>query len=125
MDLKSFYNSSHRGVTHVTAMLEVRNLVETIERLRSAVLLAPAAGDDCDQASDNKEVSQDFETAFKSPGELEVKEDIDDVKEDQIGFLTERTKRRKRASNKCMCWEKKYVLGRVPPCILLVILNKK
>ena len=85
MHLKSFYNSSYRHVTHATATSEVRNLVETIER-PSAVLLAPAAGDDCDQASDNEKVSQDFETAFEPPGELEVKEDINDVEEYQIGF---------------------------------------
>ena len=80
----------------------MRNLVETIERTRSVVLLKSADGDECDQASDNEKVPQDFETAFEPPGELEVKEDIDDVEEDQIGFLTERTKRRKRASNKSM-----------------------
>ena len=85
MQLKSFYNSSYRHVTHVTATSEVRNLVETIEK-PSAVLLAPAAGDDCDQASDNEEVSQEFQTAFEPPGELEVKEDIHDVEENQIGF---------------------------------------
>ena len=38
--------------------------------------------------------------AFEPAGELKVKEHIDDVEEDQIGFLTERTKKRKRASNK-------------------------
>ena len=86
MQLKSFYNSSYRHVTHVTAMSEVRNLVETIKKTKKCVLLAPAAGDYCDQASDNEEVSQDFETAFEPPGELEVKEDIDDVEEYQIGF---------------------------------------
>ena len=54
MDSKSFYNSLYRRVTHAIAMSEVINLVETIERPRSVVLLAPAAGDDCDQASDNE-----------------------------------------------------------------------
>ena len=34
-----------------------------------------------------------------------MKEDIDDVEEDQIGVLTEKTKRRKRASNKSMNWD--------------------
>ena len=86
MHLKFIYNSSCRHATHVTAMSEVRNLVETIKRPRSAVLLAPAAGDDCDQTSDNEEVSQDFETVFEPPGELEVKNDIYDVEEYQIGF---------------------------------------
>ena len=81
-------------------MSEVRNLVETIERRRSAVLLTPAGGDKCDQASDNEEVSQDFETAFEPAGELKVKEHIDDAEKDQIDFLTERTKNRKRSSNK-------------------------
>ena len=78
----------------------MRNLVETIEKTRSVVLLTPAGGDECDQASDNEEVPQGFETAFEPAGELKVKEHIDDVEEDQIGFLTERTKKRKRASNK-------------------------
>ena len=57
-------------------MSEVRNLVETIERPRSVVLFVPAAGDDCDQASDDEVVPQDFVTAFEPAGELEVKEDI-------------------------------------------------
>ena len=78
-------------------MSEVRSLVETIERPRSVVLLPLAGGDECDQASDNEEVPEDFETAFEPAGVLEVKEHIDNVEEDQIGFLTERTKRRKRA----------------------------
>ena len=51
MDSKSFYNSSYRRVTHATTMSEVRNLVETIERPRSIVLLPPAASDDGNQAS--------------------------------------------------------------------------
>ena len=83
-------------------MSEVRNLIETIERTRSVVLLTPAGGNECDQASDNEEVPQDFETTFEPAGELKVKEHIDDVEEDQIGFLIERTKKRKRASNKRM-----------------------
>ena len=45
-------------------MSELRNLVETIERPRSVVLLTSAGGDECDQASDNKEVPQDFENGF-------------------------------------------------------------
>ena len=53
---KFFYKSSHRRVTYATTMLEVRNLVETIKRQRSVVLLPPAGGDECDQASDNEEV---------------------------------------------------------------------
>ena len=83
-------------------MSEVKNLVKTIERPRSVVLLTPAGGDECDKASDNEEVPEDFETAFEPAGELKVKEHINDVKEDQIGFLTERIKRRKRSSNKSM-----------------------
>ena len=102
MDPKSFYKSSYRRVTHATTMSEVRNLVETIERPRSVVLLTPAGGDECDQASDNGEVPPDFETAFEPAGELKVKEHIDDAEKDQIDFLTERTKRRKLASNKSM-----------------------
>ena len=86
MNPKLFYKSSYRRVTHVTTMSQVRNLVETIERPRSVVLLPPAGGDDCDQASDNEEVPQDFETAFELAGELRVKEDIDDVKENQKIF---------------------------------------
>ena len=78
----------------------MRNLVETIERTRSVLLLTPAGGDECDQASDNEEVPQGFETAFEPAGELKVKEHIDDVEEDQIGFLTERTKKRKRVQIK-------------------------
>ena len=74
MDPKSFYKSSYRRVTHATTTSEVRNLVETIERTRSVVLLTPADGDECDQASDNEEVPQDFETAFEPAGELKVKE---------------------------------------------------
>ena len=54
MDSKSFYNSLYRRVTHAIAMSKVINLVETIERPRSVVLLAPAAGDNCDQESDNE-----------------------------------------------------------------------
>ena len=42
----------------------------------------PAGGDECDQASDNEEVPQDFETAFEPADELEVKEHIDDAEED-------------------------------------------
>ena len=95
MSPKFFYKSSYRRATHATSMSEVRNLVDTIERPRSVVLLPPADGDECDQASDNEEVPQDFETAFQPAGELKVKEDIDDVEKDQISFLTERTKRRK------------------------------
>ena len=102
MDPKSFYESSYRRVTHATTMPEVRNLVETIERPRTVVLLTPAGGDECDQASANKEVPEDFETAFEHAGELKIKEHIDNAEEDQIGFLTERTERRKRASNKSM-----------------------
>ena len=83
-------------------MSEVRNLVETIERPRSVVLLPPAGGDECDQASDNEEVSEDFETVFEPAGVFKVKEHLDDVEEDQLGFLNERTKRRKRASNRSM-----------------------
>ena len=74
--------SSYRRVTHATTTSEVRNLVETIERTRSVVLLTPAGGDECDQASDNEEVPQGFETAFEPAGELKVKEHIDDVEED-------------------------------------------
>ena len=102
MDLKSFYKSSNRRVTHATTMSEVRNLVETIESPRSVVLLPPAGGDECDEASDNEEAPEDFQTAFEPAGELKVKEHIDNVEEDQICFLTGRTKRRKRASNKSM-----------------------
>ena len=102
MDPTSFYKSSYRRATHATTMSEVRNLVETIERPRSVVLLPPAGGDECDQASDNEEVSEDFETVFEPAGVLKVKKHIDDVEEDQLGFLNERTKRRKRASNKSM-----------------------
>ena len=87
MDPKSFYNSLCRRVTHATTMSEVRNLVETIEKSRSVVLLTPTGGDECDQASDHEEVPQDFEPA----GELKVKEHIEDVEKDQIDFLTERT----------------------------------
>ena len=89
-------------------MSEVRNLVETIERKkcrRSVVLLPPAGGDECDQASDNEEVPQDFKTAFEPAGELKLKKHIDDAEKDQINFLTERTKRRKRASNKSISCE--------------------
>ena len=110
MNPKSFYKSSYRCATHATSMPEVRNLVETIERPRSVVLLPPAGGDECDQASDKEEVPEDFETAFEPAGELKVKEHIDDAEEDKIGFLTERTKRRKRASNKsmsCVCFKRK------------------
>ena len=77
MDPESFYKSSYRRVTHATTMSEVRNLVETIERPKSVVLLTPAGGDKCDQASYNEEIPQDFETA----GELKVKEHIDDAEE--------------------------------------------
>ena len=70
MDSKSFFKSSYRRVSYFTTMSEVRNLVETIERPRSVVLLSPAGGDECDQASDNEEVPQDFERVF------EVKEQI-------------------------------------------------
>ena len=125
MDPESFYKSSYRRVIHTTIMPEVRNLVETIENLRSVVLLAPAGGDECDQANDNEEVPKDFETAFEPAGVLKVKERINDIEENQIGFLNERTKIRKRASNKSMSCDEKHVLGRVPQCILLVILNKK
>ena len=100
MHPESFYKSSYRRVTHATSMSKVRNLVETIESPRSVVLLVPAGGDKCDQASDNEEVPKDFETAFKPASVLKVKGRIDDIEEDQIGFLNERTKRRKRASNK-------------------------
>ena len=86
-------------------MSEVRSQVETIERPRSAVLLVPAVGDDCDQANNNEEVPQDFETAFEPADEHKVKEDIGDIKENQIRFLTERTKTRKQASNESMCWD--------------------
>ena len=105
MDPKSFYKSSYRRVAHATTMSEVINLVETIESPRSVVLLTPAGGDDCDQASDNEEVPEDFETAFERAGELKVKKHIDNVEEDQIDFLTKKTKRRKRASNKSMSCE--------------------
>ena len=64
MDPRSFYKSSYSRVTHATTMSEVRNLEETIEGPRSVVLLMPAGGDKCDQASDNEEVPQDFETAL-------------------------------------------------------------
>ena len=94
MGPKSFCKSSYRRVTHATTISEVRNLVETVERPRSVVLLTPAGGDECDHACDNEEVPQDFETAFEPAGELKVKEHTDDVEEDQIDFLTERTKRR-------------------------------
>ena len=103
MNSKSFYNSSYRRVTHATTMSEMRNLVETIERPRNVVLLLPVAGNNCYQANDNEEVPQDFKTALEPAVELKVEEDIDDVEEDQIGFLTERTKRRNHASNKNMC----------------------
>ena len=53
MDPKSFHKSSYRSVTHATTMSEVRNLVETIERTRSVVLLTPAGGDECDQGLNN------------------------------------------------------------------------
>ena len=86
-------------------MSEVRNQVETIERPRSVVLLALAAGDECDQASDNEDIPQSFETAFEPAGDLEVEEDKDDIEKHQICFLTERTKGRKRASNESMCWD--------------------
>ena len=56
MDPTSFFRSLYRRVKHATSMSEVRNQVETIERTRSIVLLPPAGGDECDQASDNKEV---------------------------------------------------------------------
>ena len=82
MDSKSFYKSSYKRVTHATTMSELRNLVEAIESTRSIVLLAPAGGDECDRASDNEEVPQDFETAFEPAGELKVKEHIDDVDDD-------------------------------------------
>ena len=88
MDPKLFYKFSYRRVTHATAMSEVRNLVKTIERPRSVILLTPAGGDKCDHASDNEEVPQDFETAFEPAGELKVKEHIDDAEKDQIDFLT-------------------------------------
>ena len=78
-------------------MSEMSNQVETLERPKSVVLLPPAAGDEYDQASDNEVVLQNFETAFEPAGEVEVEEDIDNVEEDQIGFLTDRTKRRKQA----------------------------
>ena len=68
-------------------MSEVRNLVETIDRPKSVVLLSPGAGYNCDQASNNKEVFQVFEIAFKPTGELEVEKDMHDVEGDQIGFL--------------------------------------
>ena len=100
MDPKSFHKSSYRRVTHTTTISEVRNLVETIQRTKSVVLLTPADGDECDQTSDNEEVPPYFETAFEPAGELKVKKHIDDIEQDQIVFLTERTKRRKRASNK-------------------------
>ena len=95
MDPKSFYKSSYRRVTHATTMSEVRNLVEIIKRPRSVVLFTPAGGHECDQASDNEKVPQDFETAFEPAGELKVKKNIDNIEKDQIGFLTERTKKKK------------------------------
>ena len=91
---KSFYKSSYRRVTCATTVSEKRNLVETIERPRSVVLLPLSGGDECDQASDNEEVPQDVETAFEPAGVLKVEEDINDEEKDQIDFLTERTKRR-------------------------------
>ena len=90
---KIFYESSYRRVAHATTMSEVRNLVETIKRLRSEALLPPAGGNEYDQY-DNKEVSQDFKTVFEPAGDLKVEEDIDDVEENQTGFLTWKTKRR-------------------------------
>ena len=69
-------------------MSEVENLVETIKTTRSVVLLSPAGGDECDQASDNEEVPHDSETVFERAGDLRVEEDVDDVEEDQVGFLT-------------------------------------
>ena len=87
MDPKSFYKSPYRRVTHATTISEVINLVETIKRPRSVVLVPPAGGDECDQASDNEKVTQDFKTAFDSAGDLKVEQDIDDV-EEVIGFLT-------------------------------------
>ena len=81
------------------------DLVEAIERSRSVVLLTPAGGDECDQASDNEEVPQGFEMASKPAGELKVKEDINGVEESQIGFLIEEIKRRKQALKKIMCWD--------------------
>ena len=79
---KSFYKSSYRRVTHATTMLEVRSLVETIERPRTVVLPTPAGGDECDQASDSEVVPQDFETAFEPAGVVKVKERINDVEKD-------------------------------------------
>ena len=105
MDPTSLFRSLYRRATHATTMSEMRNLVETIERTRSVVLLPPAGGNECDQASDNEEVPQDFKTAFEPAGELKVKKHIDDAEKDQIDFLTERTKRRKRASNKSISCE--------------------
>ena len=81
MDPKSFYESLYRRITHATTMSEV--IIETIERPRSVVLLRPAGGDECDQASDNEEVPQEFETAFESASEFKVEEDVDDVEENQ------------------------------------------
>ena len=73
IDPKSFYKSLCRSATPATTASEVRNLVETIERPRSVVLLPLAGGNECDQACDDEEVSQDFETAFELAGELRVK----------------------------------------------------
>ena len=81
----------------------MKNLVETIQRARSVVVLPTADGDKCDQASDNREVSQDFKTAFEPAGELEVKEGVHNKEEDQMDFLTETANRRKRALHKSTC----------------------
>ena len=51
MDRKYFYNSSYRRVTHAYTMSEVRNLVETMERPISIVLVPRGAGDEYNQES--------------------------------------------------------------------------
>ena len=90
MDSKFFYNSSYRRATHATTMSEVRNLAETMERPRSVVLLSPAAGDDCNQASDNEKVPLDLKTAFEPAVELKVEEDIHDVEQRFLNWAPRR-----------------------------------
>ena len=88
MDSKTFDNSSFRHVTHATTMSEMRNIAKKIEKPRKVLLLPSAAGENCNQASDNEEVHKDFKTAFEPAVELKIEKDIDDEKEDQIGLLT-------------------------------------
>ena len=75
MNTKSFYV---KKLTLVTTLEEVNDIVEASDHVLSVVVIAPEAGDNQSQDTDEEDINDNLDDAFEPTGQLEVEEETDE-----------------------------------------------